>query len=265
VTFRPALAAAVVAAAALAVPAAFADGDPASDVLLVDNTFLPAPPPAPDAQAQLTHAVQVVNAKGDRVKVAVIASANDLGAIPSLFGKPMLYAKFLGLELKYVYSGALLIVMPQGFGFYDGPKAAPTATAALHGLPAAGTTATALTQSAAAAVDRLERAGALHFKDLQPPQVYVIAATGHRGRSVDLRYWGADDSGRAGITASVTRGATVLASFKSPLQKVMPNLVYAFKWRVPPTTPAGEVTFCARAVDAAGHRSGKTCAAVKVT
>ena len=33
---------------------------------------------------------------------------------PSLFGKPVDYARFLDAELQFVYSGRLLVVMPQG-------------------------------------------------------------------------------------------------------------------------------------------------------
>ena len=52
--------------------------------------------------------------RGYRVKVAVIASGADLGAIPSLFGKPTEYSRFLGVELSMYYVGPLLIVMPAG-------------------------------------------------------------------------------------------------------------------------------------------------------
>ncbi len=55
---------------------------------------------------------------GYRLKVAVIESAYDLGSVPSLFGHPADYAKFLGIELSLVYKGNLLVVMPAGFGFY---------------------------------------------------------------------------------------------------------------------------------------------------
>ena len=38
--------------------------------------------------------------------------------IPQLFGKPQQYARFLGLELYFLYKGPLLIAMPNGFGFH---------------------------------------------------------------------------------------------------------------------------------------------------
>jgi hypothetical protein len=94
-----------------------ADGDPASDVLLNVNVYLPAAPVAPPLSTLVGH-VKLVNLNGYRLKVALIESPYDLGSIPSLFGHPSEYAKFLGLELRLVYSGNLLIVMPAGFGFW---------------------------------------------------------------------------------------------------------------------------------------------------
>ena len=107
--------------------AARADGDPASDILPVQNTSTPFPPPA-GAQA-LAASVEKVFQSGHRVKVAVIATRRDLGSIPSLFGKANAYAHFLGTELGAFYAGPLLIVMPSGFGIYDGRRStAPEAT-----------------------------------------------------------------------------------------------------------------------------------------
>lgn len=242
-----------------------ADGDPASDVLVTSNTFFPSPPPAREAQTLLSQSVQAVLAKQDRVKIAVIESVNDLGSVPSLFGKPQAYAKFLGLELRNVYSGALLIVMPQGFGFYSGGGPTGRATGVLDGISISDTSADGLTRSAAKAVDKLEAAGTLHFKDEQAPQVYVIPTTGHRGTPMLLRYWGLDDSGQASIAGSVTRGTKVLMSFRTALKAVTPSLIYSFKWRVPSSTRLGPAAFCARATDGAGRRSAKSCAVIKVT
>src|SRR5207244_499168 len=44
----------------------------------------------------------------------LIASPTDLGGVPSLFGRPTEYARFLDAELQFVYSGRVLVVMPQG-------------------------------------------------------------------------------------------------------------------------------------------------------
>jgi hypothetical protein len=107
--------------AALAAPhPAAADGDPASDVLLTRPVFVPygAPVSAPLTQ-QLETTIARARRAGYAIRVAVIASPYDLGAVSSLYGKPQEYAKFLSSELTFLYHGRLLIVMPQGFGYYD--------------------------------------------------------------------------------------------------------------------------------------------------
>jgi hypothetical protein len=110
----------VVAVLALLLPAAAgADGDPASDYLYTQNLFLPLDRTTPKAsEAQLRALLAEAKAKGYPVRVAVIDSPSDLGAVPSLFGRPQRYALFLGQELRFLFKGPLLIVMPSGFGFY---------------------------------------------------------------------------------------------------------------------------------------------------
>jgi hypothetical protein len=103
------------------VPAALADGDPASDVLLYQQAFFPYASPSSGAKAGLLGAVAAAKRAGFTVRVAVIQSRRDLGADPELFAKPQLYAKFLDAELRSArYLGALVVVMPQGFGVAAG-------------------------------------------------------------------------------------------------------------------------------------------------
>jgi hypothetical protein len=104
---------------ACAAPAARADGDPASDYLYTRETFVPYDLRI-DAQAKrdLVAGVAAANRNGFSIRVALIGDAFDLGAIPSLWRKPQQYAKFLGAELAFIYKQRLLIVMPNGFGFY---------------------------------------------------------------------------------------------------------------------------------------------------
>jgi hypothetical protein len=103
----------------LCVPAAHADGDPASDYLYTRLVFIPYDLQVdPAAKRDFVAAVRDANRSGFAIRVALIGSAFDLGAIPSLFRKPQLYARFLGMELAFVYKQRLLIVMPNGFGFY---------------------------------------------------------------------------------------------------------------------------------------------------
>jgi hypothetical protein len=140
-----AVAACAVALAPLALPGpARADGDPASDVLLVDNVFYSyAPSVSPALTSALNTAVSRAHAAGFPIKVALIEAPLDLGAIPQLFGKPGAYAKFLDYEISYNSVAKLLVVMPHGFGTYaSGPVSALAkihvdASARSNGLAAA--------------------------------------------------------------------------------------------------------------------------------
>jgi hypothetical protein len=106
-------------AASVVAATARADGDPASDYLLSSQVFLPfdAKIPKPK-QRELIATLADANRKGYKVRAAVIASAYDLGAVTSLWRKPQTYARFLSEEIRFVYANRLLIVMPNGFGFY---------------------------------------------------------------------------------------------------------------------------------------------------
>ncbi len=97
--------------------AALADGDPASDYFPTVDIFVPLDrPAATNLQKDLDNLVFAAKRRGYVVKVAVIGSRTDLGAVSQLFGKPGTYAKFLGAEIRTFYTGRLLIVMPQGIG-----------------------------------------------------------------------------------------------------------------------------------------------------
>jgi hypothetical protein len=105
--------------AALATPAARADGDPASDVLYTQWVFFPFEIKYGEHEKQaLLSTVDAARERGYPIKVALITQRYDLGVIPQLFGKPQQYARFLGLELYFLYKGPLLIAMPNGFGFH---------------------------------------------------------------------------------------------------------------------------------------------------
>jgi hypothetical protein len=79
--------------------AARADADPASDVLYTGDVFLPlSTKVSPRLARQLADATRAASAAGKPVRVALIAAPADLGGIPSLFGKPTEYARFLGLD-----------------------------------------------------------------------------------------------------------------------------------------------------------------------
>jgi hypothetical protein len=145
---------------ALAVPgAARANGDPASDVLISAQVFLPFEAPiSKSASNELTETVAAANRKGYKIRVAVIAFTGDLGTAVSLWRHPQDYAKFLGSELAFAYANRLLIAMPSGFGVYNHGKPVAQERAVLAKLKA-GRTPTPLTESAAQAVRALAAAG----------------------------------------------------------------------------------------------------------
>lgn len=116
--------AAVVVVVLLLPSVARADGDPASDYLLTQPVFTPIDVQLPKASVERLQAIQQdAKQKGYEVRVALIATRYDLGAVTQLFGKPQTYAKFLHQEIRFVYKGPLLIVMPQGYGYYEPGKA----------------------------------------------------------------------------------------------------------------------------------------------
>jgi hypothetical protein len=105
-------------AASVVAPSARADGDPASDYLLVQKVFFPFDVKFPSKQkSQFTAYVDAANRAGFKIRVAIIGGSYDMGSITSLYGRPRTYARFLGEELSFVYNKRLLVVMPAGLGF----------------------------------------------------------------------------------------------------------------------------------------------------
>ncbi len=94
---------------------ALADGDPASDVLAGQSLFLPQDAgTSASRQSRLVALLDAARRAGVEVRVAIIASATDLGSVGVLWRQPEAYAKFLDQELSVVYPGTLLVVMPNG-------------------------------------------------------------------------------------------------------------------------------------------------------
>jgi hypothetical protein len=156
---RHALLLAAAASALVAVPAASANGDPASDVLLTQKVFVgPEVPVSKGRLAALQKTVNAANANGYPIRVAVIAFTGDLGTAVSLWGKPQDYAKFLGSEIAFVYPKRLLVAMPAGFGVHNGNRSTAAEQRALRGLRA-GRTPDALVESTTQAVRKLAASG----------------------------------------------------------------------------------------------------------
>jgi hypothetical protein len=171
----------------VAAPAARADGDPASDYLLSQPTFLPPDGGIPSAyQNQLNEVVTDAKARGYEIRVALIATPYDLGSVGVLYKKPKQYARFLGQELSFVYRGRLLVAMPNGLGVSRNGKRVPADQTVVDRFPAPGKDGGALASTATQAVSRLAANGgvvvpvpALKGDTSKPSQTYerlLIAA-----------------------------------------------------------------------------------------
>src|SRR5581483_8813547 len=235
--------AAVVLAAAVGARAAQADGDPASDYLLLQTVFFPTPPPSQSAETALDQAAAAVYAHGDRIKVAVIDSVDDLGAIPSLFGHPSDYARFLGIELGLWYVGPLLVVMPNGYGIYDGGHSTAPEQQVLQGVALASDGPDQLARSATAALQKLEAAGALHSPDTHAPLATAYPAGATLGRTATLHFDLFDDSG-----------------LTTPMAFAIGTRHASVRWPVPHTLRSRRLRFCVVASDPSGNRSKPSCA-----
>jgi hypothetical protein len=134
---------------------ALANGDPASDVLLAQNAFFPYQPPVqPQLEADMNRSLEAASRAGMPLKVAIIGSPEDLGAVPEFFGHPQSYSKFLDREISFNHPQPLLVVMPTGYGLANtGPASA------LSGFTVDGNHGShGLTRSAILAVVALARA-----------------------------------------------------------------------------------------------------------
>src|SRR5438105_4727627 len=94
------------------VPAARANGDPASDLLLGSKIYFPNQRVSVAEANRLKAVVQAANVKGYTIRVALIKDPSDLGVVPDLLNQAQQYANFLGPEIRFAYRGDLLVVMP---------------------------------------------------------------------------------------------------------------------------------------------------------
>jgi hypothetical protein len=144
---------------ALAMPAsALANGDPASDILLQEKVYFPTQRVSVQAANQLKSIVQSANAKGYPIRVALIKDESDLGTVPDLLNQPQRYAEFLGPEIRFVYKGDLLVVMPDGLGLTSTDETPPPAQAIKGMQVEAGGSPDGLAQTAGEAVTKLAAA-----------------------------------------------------------------------------------------------------------
>jgi hypothetical protein len=89
---------------------------------------------------------------GYPLKVAIIATPNDLGLVPQIFGKPQYYAGYLGREIDFNKKNQLLAVMPAGYGTNNIP---PNVAKALNGLKPPGAKVDDIARSTVDAMTRL--------------------------------------------------------------------------------------------------------------
>jgi hypothetical protein len=136
-----------------------ANGDPASDYLLVQSVFLPFNAKVdPQASKELADTIRAANEKGFKIKVAVIGSRYDLGTAFSLYNKAQRYSQFLGLELSFQYRDHLLVVMPNGYGVSTDGKADPAGIKVVKVLPGPGKDTTKQVEAATATIRKLAAA-----------------------------------------------------------------------------------------------------------
>jgi hypothetical protein len=254
---------AVAAAAALCVGLARADGDPASDTLVFTNAFLPARASSKANADALRAQIAAAYSAGYRVKVAVVAARYDLGAIPSLFGKPTTYARFLGEELAGIYVGPLLIVMPNGYGIYDGGRSTAAETAVLGTLAKpASPRPDDLVTAAANAVSELLKRGALRSKDILAPYVETIRAAAV-GTQLTALYYLSDDSGTAAAKLEILRGGTKLFTVEEPAHATGISRPERRTVVVPSSVSLAHTRLCVVATDPSGN-VGRACRPIAV-
>jgi hypothetical protein len=134
---------------------ALGDADPASDVLPVQNVFVPYQPRISSSMQATLRGLTTAAAKaGFPIKIAIIATAQDLGGVPDFFNKPGPYARFLGSEISFTKPQPLLVVMPNGLGT---SKVPPKAAAAVSGMTV-GSGADGMAQTAVKAVEKMAAA-----------------------------------------------------------------------------------------------------------
>ena len=155
-----------------AVPStALANGDPASDVLLSQTYYLPYQPPvSKDMTDKLKRVLAATEKAKYPMKVAVIATPVDLGAVPDLFGRPQQYAGFLYAEIQPAFPApfGLVIVMPAGIGLAGAVNKASLASQ-LRDVPvSAGEDSDGLARAGAIAVEKLAKAAGHPIPEIVP-------------------------------------------------------------------------------------------------
>jgi hypothetical protein len=176
-------------------------------------------------------------------------------AIPSLFGKPSQYAAFLGGELAEFYVGPLLIVMPSGYGIYDGGRSTAAEQGVLSRLaPPGSAKPDTLAAAAANAVGQLLHAGALRSKDILRPYVQALLARAAGGR-LTVQYFLSDDSGKASATLTVERAGHAVLTANVPEHATSLLHPETQRLTLPHGLSLGGLRVCVAATDPSGNRA----------
>jgi hypothetical protein len=181
-----------------AAPSAYADGDPASDVLTEQPVFYGS---ALDLRskpaAQLDALVKEAKRRGYPVNVVVISRLEDMGSATYLYDDPERYSDFLAGEIGCCVTGRLLIVMPGGFGVAHIGHSSRPDRKVVEALPAPGAVAKLLPAAIDGVVALAAASGVkLAVPDVQPlPNGVDQPVTHASAPSTRTRGGAASDSG----------------------------------------------------------------------
>lgn len=147
---------------ALAAPAsALGHGDPASHYLEAELLYPAfASRPSQALELRLLGVLQASERRGYPIKVALVATEDDLTDDPQMLHRPQRYAEFVAGELGSTLRGPVLIVTPFGFGASSPDMSRAEARSLARGLGTPkGQQGNALARAAIAGVRQLARAG----------------------------------------------------------------------------------------------------------
>jgi hypothetical protein len=165
-----------------AASAAWADGDPAGDVLIQQNVFYGSALDLRSKEAaQLMALTEQAKEKGYEIRVAALTVPEDLGAIGYLWDDPTNYADFLTAEIQAVYRERTLVVMPSGLGIWWRDNDFAAEQAVLDELGGPGEDASAVMPLAMEAIVKLAAAQdvELTIPDVEPPPGGVTQPASH--------------------------------------------------------------------------------------
>jgi hypothetical protein len=99
--------------------------------------------------------------------------------------------------------------------------------------------------------------------DRRAPKVLAYDSTGVPGGEAKLQYWVLDGRGKTRQVIRIYRGPRVLKTIWTPLADANPFGTAETTWHVPSNVRGG-LRYCVRSLDAAGNRSNRVCANLKI-